>query len=143
MVAFAIPIAVMGFRGTAQDPPDRFALTPGLVEALNSEVPMRSTVFSYPETALRIGASAPLYVNALPPARSANTEANIPYDRRDEAHSFFENEDLTYLDKARLLSDHGASWLVLDKTRPIPDYVEYLPAAVYQDDRYALIPLRR
>ncbi len=143
MVAFAIPIAVMGFRGTAQDPPDRFALTPGLVEALNSEVPMRSTVFSYPETALRIGASAPLYVNALPPARSANTEANIPYDRRDEAHSFFENEDLTYLDKARLLSDHGASWLVLDKTRPIPGYVEYLPAAVYEDERYALIPLRR
>ena len=104
---------------------------------------MRSTVFSYPETALRIAASAPLYVNALPPARSANTEANIPYDRRDEAHAFFENEDLTYLDKARLLSDHLASWLVLDKTRRIPGYVEYLPAAVYEDERYALIPLRR
>ena len=142
-VAFAIPIAVVGFRGASQDRPDRNALTPGLVEALNTQVPMRSTVFSHPDIAYRIAASAPLYVNAVPPVHAADTEQNVPYDRASEARAFFEGEGLTYLDSARLLSDHFASWLVLDKTRPVPDYVEYLPPPVYEDERFALIPLRR
>ena len=104
---------------------------------------MRSTVFSHPDIAYRIAAFAPLYVNAVPPVHAADTEQNVPYDRASEARAFFEGEGLTYLDSARLLSDHFASWLVLDKTRPVPDYVEYLPPPVYEDERFALIPLRR
>ncbi len=140
---FAIPVAVTGFRDLRRDPPDPYALTPGLVQALNTLVPMRATVFSQLETEYRIGAYAPLYVAAAPPAHVANTEANRPYERRADVIRFFNQDDLSYLQRAALLSKYGATWLVLDKTRPIPDYVRYLPKPVYQDHRYQLIPLRR
>ncbi len=143
MALFAIPVAVVGFRDVTRDAPDPYALTPGLVEALNTVVPMRSTVFSQLETEYRIGAYAPVYVAAAPPAHVANTEANSPYDRRADVMEFFNRDDLSYLEKARLLSKYGASWLVLDKTRSIPDYVRFLPPPVYEDERYELISLRR
>ena len=57
--------------------------------------------------------------------------------------AFFDDEELTYLDKAQLLWRHGATWLLLDKTRSVPDYVRLLPPPVYEDERYALVPLRR
>lgn len=140
---FAIPVAAFGFSDLSRDRPDPYALTPGLIHALNTEVPMRATVLSWPETDYRIGAYAPVYIVSAPPEHVANTDSNRPYDRRADVRRFFYGTGLSYLESAGLLTKYGATWLVLDKTRPIPDYVRFLPPPVYEDDRYELIPLRR
>jgi hypothetical protein len=142
-VAFAIPVAVSGFLHIERDSPDRRALTPGLVRALNTEVPLRATVFSDLETSYRIAAYAPVYIAAGPPAHVANTAANRPYERRRDVIRFFSNDDLSYLDKAMILQVYGAGWLVVDKTRKVPDYVRFLPPPTYEDAHYALYRLRR
>ncbi len=139
----AVPVAVAGFRDVKQDPPDRYALTPGLVEALRTDVPLRATVFSDLETSYRIGAYAPVYVAANPPAHVADTGENEPYERRRDVIRFFYRDDVSYIDKARILSSRGATWLVVDKTRKVPEYVKFLPEPVYEDGRYVLYPLRR
>lgn len=143
-IVFAIPIAVAGFRDVQQDPPDRYALTPGLVHALNTDVPLRATVFSDLETSYRIGAFAPVYIAAAPPAHVANTSANEPYTRRRDVIRFFSRDKLSYVEKLRLLSlTYGAGWLVVDKTRRIPDVVRFLPPPVYEDDHFVLYRLAR
>jgi hypothetical protein len=141
--AFAVPVAVAGLGDVSRDAPDRRALTPGLVEALRAEVPLRATVFADLETSYRIGAYAPVYVAANPPAHVADSGENEPYERRRDVIRFFYDDDVSYVDKARILSHRGATWLVVDKTRKTPAYLKFLPAPVYEDDRYALYPLRR
>jgi hypothetical protein len=143
IVVFALPVAIAGLRDVSRDPPDRRALTPGLVEALRTEVPLRSTVFADLETSYRIGAHTPLYVAANPPAHVADSGENEPYERRRDVVRFFYDDDVSYLDKARILAHRGASWLVVDKTRKTPAYLQFLPAPIYEDERYALYPLRR
>jgi len=140
---FALPIAVGGLRDVHQDAPDRYALTPGLVEALRTEVPLRSTVFADLETSYRIAAYTPLYVAAAPPAHVADSGNNHPYERRADVIRFFYRDDVSYLEKAQILSFYGASWLVVDKTRKVPDYLKFLPPPVYEDDHFALYRLSR
>lgn len=141
--AFAVPLAVWGFADLERDPPDRRALTPGLVEALRTEVPLRATVFADLETSYRIGAVAPLYVAANPPAHVADSPDNEPYERRRDVIRFFYDDDVSYVDKARILANRGATWLVVDKSRKVPSYLRFLPPPVYEDERFALYPLRR
>jgi hypothetical protein len=140
---FALPIAVGGFIDLNQEPPDRRALTPGLVDALRTTVPLRATVFADLETSYRIAAEAPVSIAAAPPAHVADSGTNEPYKRRTDVIRFFYRDGVSYYEKAQILSKYGATWLVVDKTRKIPAYVDFLPAAVYEDDRYALYPLRR
>jgi Family of unknown function (DUF6541) len=140
---FVLPIAVVGLSDLKRDDADRYALTPGLVEALRTEVPLRATVFADLETSYRIAANAPVYVAAAPPAHVASTPENRPYERRADVIRFFYRDDVSYLEKAQILSLYGASWLVVDKSRKVPRYVEFLPRPVYEDDRYALYYLRR
>jgi hypothetical protein len=142
-VAFAVPIAVGGFSDLHREPPDGRALTPGLVDALRTDVVPRAIVFADLETSYRIAAAAPVYIAAAPPAHVADSGTNEPYERRKDVIRFFYQDDVSYLDKAQILRDRGATWLVVDKTRKVPAYVSFLPAAVYEDDRYALYPLRR
>ena len=142
-LAFVIPVAVSGFRDVTQDRPDPHALTPGLITALNTDVPLRATVFGDLETSYRVAAYAPVYIAAAPPAHVANTAANRPYDRRRDVIRFFSKPGVSYLEQAQILSYYGATWLVIDKTRKVPDYVQYLPKPVYEDSRYALYPLKR
>lgn len=138
-----LPIAVAGLRNVHQDAPDRYALTPGLVEALRSEVPLRSTVFADLETSYRIAAYTPLYIAAGPPAHVADSGNNRPYERRRDVIRFFYRDDVSYLEKAQILSFYGASWLVVDKTRKMPDYLKFLPSPVYEDEHFALYRLSR
>ena len=103
-------------------------LTPGLVEALR-ELPPGSVVFSDLETSYRIGAVAPLYVAAGPPAHVADTKQNRPYRRREDVQRFFETGDVA------IPREYGAGWVVVDRDRfrIRPD----LPL-VYENGRYVL-----
>jgi len=38
---------------------------------------------------------------------------------------------------------YGAGWLVVDKTRRVPDVVRFLPPPVYEDDHFVLYRLTR
>jgi hypothetical protein len=130
LVLFCIPVAVHGLRHwSPASPSDRYALTPGLLHALRSDVPKRAVVFSDLETSYRIEAFAPVYVAAAPPAHVADTKANAPYRRRLSVNRFFGTGNVAILDR------YQADWLVVDKTRfsvksPWP--------LVYRDSRYSL-----
>jgi hypothetical protein len=56
---------------------------------------------------------------------------------------FFYRDNVSYLEKAQILSFYGASWLIVDKTRKVPDYVKFLSAPVYEDEHFALYKLSR
>ncbi len=142
ILAFAIPVAAVGFPDVKQDKPDPGALTPGLIEALRTKVPVRAVVFADPEVSNRVAAAAPLYIVTAPPAYVARTERNRAFDRRADAIGVFWRDGLSYLDKASLISKSGATWLLVDKTKRVPAYAELLPRKVYEDDRYALYHLR-
>jgi hypothetical protein len=131
VVAFCVPVAVHGFRewspAVATDPR---ALTPGLVNALRTDVPKRAIVFSDLETSYRISAFAPVYVAAAPPAHVADTKANRPYSRRLAVNRFFARGDLA------IPRRFGADWLVVDVNR-----FDVRPDGwplVYEDGHYAL-----
>jgi hypothetical protein len=133
VTAFAVPVAVHGFaHWTANTPPDHYALTPGLVRYLNAHVRERSVVFSNLETSYRIAAFAPVYLAASPPAHVADTHANRPYARRRDVIMFLRTGDLT------IPRRYGASWLVVDRSRP---HAKVGARAVYRDRRYAVYRL--
>jgi hypothetical protein len=130
VVLFCLPVAVHGFRhwspAAEKDP---YALTPGLLQALRTQVPERRIVFSDLETSYRIAAYAPVYVAAAPPAHVADTAANRPYSRRISVIRFFSTGDLA------IPVRYHARWLVVDKRR---FHIRPSWALVYSDERYAL-----
>jgi hypothetical protein len=130
VILFCIPVGVHGFRKwTPASPQDQYALTPGLLQALRTEVPKRAIVFSDLETSYRIAAHAPVYVAAAPPAHVADTAANRPYSRRLSVNRFFGTGNLGILDR------YHAEWLVVDHRR-----FELNPSwpLIYSDERYSL-----
>jgi hypothetical protein len=130
VVLFCIPVAVHGFRHwSSATQTDAYALTPGLLEALRTDVPERAIIFSDLETSYRIAAYAPVYVAAAPPAHVADTAANRPYSRRLSVNRYFGTGDVAILNR------YHAKWLVVDKQRfhARSDW----PLA-YRDQRYAL-----
>jgi hypothetical protein len=127
--AFALPVAVAGFDYLQRDPPDRFALTPGLVDALRTRVPPGGTVFSDLATSYRIAAYAPVHVAAAPPAHVADTTANHPYERVKDVTEFLRTRNL------RIVRRYGAGWVVVARRRF--NLTLRLPRA-YQDDRFVL-----
>jgi hypothetical protein len=130
VVLFCIPVAVHGFRQwSPAAATDRYAPTPGLLHELRTKVPERAIVFSDLETSYRIGAYAPVYVAAAPPAHVADTASNHPYRRRLAVIRFFRTGDVAILDRFQ------ADWLVVDKRR---FHVRPPWSLVYEDGRYAL-----
>jgi hypothetical protein len=130
VLLFCAPVVVHGFRDwspAAEE--DTRALTPGLLDALRTDVPERAIVFSDLETSYRIAAFAPVYVAAAPPAHVADTAANRPYSRRISVIRFFGTGDLTILDR------YHADWLVVDDQR-----FQIRPqwTLAYGDARYSL-----
>jgi hypothetical protein len=130
VVLFCIPVAAHGFREwSAAASEDPYAPTPGLLHALQRDVPKRAVVFSDLETSYRISAYLPVYVASAPPAHVADTAANRPYSRRISTIRFFRTGDVAILDR------YHADWLVVDKRR----FNVSVPwRLVYQDRRYAL-----
>jgi hypothetical protein len=131
-VLFIAPIAVHGVREWRSPAGPRLPLTPGLVHALQDKVPEGAIVFSDLETSYRIGAMAPVYVAAGPPAHVADTEDNRPYARRRDVLRFFRTGRLG------IPRRYGARWLVIDRKRSV--LRPALPV-VYSDARYLLYQL--
>jgi hypothetical protein len=130
VILFCIPVGIHGFRQwTSAFPHDRYALTPGLLQRLRTEVPKRAVVFSDLETSYRIAAYAPVYVAAAPPAHVADTAANRPYSRRLSVNRFFGTANVAILER------YHADWLVVDHRRFVinPSWT-----LVYSDERYSL-----
>jgi hypothetical protein len=130
---FVIPVAVSGFSNWDAQPATR-GLTPGLVRALNRQVPKGAVVFSDDSTAYRIAAAVPVYINAAPPGHVADTKPNRPFARRDDADRFLATGNLAIPRRA------GAHFVVLDLSRRAPRLD--LPT-LYRDSRYALYRLAR
>ena len=129
---FILPVAYDGLRDWDAPKGPRVPLTPGLVEAIQDQVPEGAIVFSDLETSYRIAAMAPVYVAAGPPAHVADTEDNRPYARRRDVLRFFRTGRL------EIPRSYGADWLVIDRQRTL-----LRPALrlVHADDRYLLYQL--
>ena len=127
-----LPVAVHGFTHWNERSPTGKELTPGLVRALRVDVPQRAVVFSDDQTSYWIAAFAPVYVASSLPGHVADTKANHPYRRRDDARAFFRTGDLS------IPRRYGARWLVVDRARSTLKL--HLPQ-VYMDDRYVLYRL--
>jgi hypothetical protein len=129
-LVFVAPVALNATtKWTPSESRRPSALTPGLVEALRERVPEGAVVFSDLETSYRIAAAAPVYVAANPPAHVADTEDNLPYERRDDVKRFLRTGDLA------IPEQYGYDYLVVDRLRfqlelPLP--------VVYRDERYTL-----
>jgi hypothetical protein len=133
-LALVAPVALAGFAYLKQDDPDRFRLTPGLVQALRTKVPARDVVFSDLETSYRIEAYAPVYVSAAPPAHVADTKDNYPKKRRDAVIKFLNSGSVS------IPRRFHADWIVVANRRF--DLKLDLPKA-YQDSRFTLYRLKR
>jgi hypothetical protein len=127
---FVLPVAVHGIANWDQRAESKaHRLTPGLVRALRASVPERGIVFSDVQTSYRIGAMAPVYVAAAPPAHVADTEKNRPYERREDVNAFLVSGDLA------IPRRYGARYVVIDRSR-----FETKPRGreLYRDRRFVL-----
>src|SRR5262249_62409110 len=105
-------------------------LTPGLVSALRTVVPVGATVYSDPETSYRIAAYASVYICVAPPGHVGDTKQNRPRQRVVEFRRFAATGDLD-IPKAC-----GARWLVVDRSRFGRPAKASPP--IYRDARYEL-----
>jgi hypothetical protein len=139
VLALVLPVAVDGLRDLDRaDADDPYALTPGLVAALD-RLPGGGVVLAPVDTSYRIAAYAPVFVVATPAAHAADTKQNRPYRRQRDVLRFFARGVLDDAERKQLTERYGAGWLVVDKTKPYPrDLVRSLPH-VYEDGRYLLV----
>jgi len=131
---FVLPVALHGFTHWRERPTIGVRLPPALVRALREHVPNGAVVFSDPVTSYRIAAALPVYVANAPPGHVADTKANRPYARRDDAKRYFKTGD------PRILRRYGASWLVIDHRRNKTVLRDV--RRVWHGDRYDLYRLR-
>jgi hypothetical protein len=105
---FVLPVAIHGFaHWETTSAPDPYALTPGVVHFLSSDVPTGAIVYADLETSYRIAAYVPVYVANAPPTHVADTTANHPKKRRRDLNRFLRTHDLA------IPRSYGAGWLVL------------------------------
>jgi len=105
---FVLPVAVHGFaHWNTQTTRDPFALSPGLVHYLRTDVPKGSIVFADLETSYRISGYVPVYVSVGPQAHVANTRANRPKKRTADLREFLRTANLA------IPRRYHAGWLVL------------------------------
>jgi Family of unknown function (DUF6541) len=136
--ALVIPVAVGGMsRLERWDDPDPYALTPGLVSALDKDVRPLSVVLAPSVTSYRLAGDAAVRIVVAPPGHVAfNTEQDYRA-RSCAAREFFLDPSFSAAARAEILRRYRPSWVVVDKTRGQPALPPEL-ALVYEDDRYAL-----
>jgi hypothetical protein len=136
---FVLPSAVAGLRhARLPDPPDRYALTPGLVRELRT-LDRRAIVFAGLETSYRIAAYVPVRIVAAPPAHVARTKLNEPYNRRRDVIRFFYRPTTTDAQLKEILDDRYVGWVVVDKRRAYPKrFLDEHLDEVFEDRRYIL-----
>jgi hypothetical protein len=131
-LALVAPVGLAGFAYLQQDDVDRFRLSPGLVNALRTQVPAGDVVFSDLETSYRIQGYAPVYVSAAPPAHVADTKDNYPQKRREAVVKFLNSGSIS------IPRRFHADWIVVANRRF--DLKLDLPKA-YEDPRFTLYRL--
>jgi hypothetical protein len=137
--AFVLPIGIAGLGDLHRaDAPDPYALSPGLVRALD-EIPHEDVVFAPIQTAYRVTAAAPVFVAATLPFHVADTGENRPYRRQRDAIRFFESRDLSDAERRALLDRYGAEWVLVDKKEPYPRSLVSTLEPAYEDGRYLLL----
>jgi hypothetical protein len=137
-LAFLIPLAAAASTHVRRDEtPDPFALTPGLVDALDQSVRRNEVVLSNVETSYRISADAPVYVAASLPGHVARTRANRPYERQWDAVRFFFRTDVTDAERWAILRRYDVAWIVVDRHQRSTRFVQRF-RRTYADTRYRL-----
>jgi len=137
-LAFLIPLAAAASTHVRrEETPDPFALTPGLIRALNHNVRHNDVVLSNVETSYRISAAASVYVAASLPGHVARTGANRPYERQWDAVRFFFRPNVTDAQRRAILQRYDADWIVVDRQQRSTSFVHVFPR-VYADTRYRL-----
>lgn len=131
--AFVVPVAIFGFAHWSTAPFGASPLTRG-VERVLGRLPDGSIVFSDDSTSYWVAATAPLYVASAPPGHVADTKANRPYERRDDADRFGRTGDLS------IPRRYHADYVLVsrDRWRRLPSLKLHL---AYADGRYVLYRL--
>jgi hypothetical protein len=132
---FVVPVAVHGYSHWTRPASARLGLPQKLVAAVREHVPKGDIVFSDPVTAYELGAFAPVYVNAAPTFHVADTRANHPRKRVEDAQEFFFRGGRLSVPRS-----YGAQWLLVDRTRVL--YKRFALPRVYAGSRYVLYRLR-
>ncbi len=129
---FTIPVAVAGFlHWTPLATSDPNGVSAGIRQTL-ARPPLRgSIVFSDPGTSYDVAAYAPVYVADAPPPHVADTPANDPYRRRDDAARFLRTGALA------IPRRYGACTILLRRParRKLPLHV------LYRDKSFVLYAL--
>jgi hypothetical protein len=130
---FLAPVVAVGLADWNPTPPPPLSrLSSGLVEAVRTQVPEGSVVYSDQDTSYRVAAYAPVYIAVAPPGHVASTEKNRPFERAEDAREFLRTGDLD------IPEGYGADFLVVDRARGPRSYD--LPE-LYRDSRYVLYRL--
>jgi hypothetical protein len=132
---FLVPVAVHGYLHWTRPASARLGLPQKLVAVVREHVPKGDVVFSDPVTAYELGAFAPVYVNAAPQFHVANTRANHPKKRVDDALRFFHDGGPLSIPRR-----YGAHWLLVDRTRVL--HKRFALPRVYSGSRYVLYRLK-
>jgi hypothetical protein len=129
---FVLPVAIYGFAHWETKPkPDPYALTPGVVHFLRTDVPKGAIVYADLETSYRISAYAPVYVANAPPTHVADTKANRPKRRRRDLNRFLRTHNIG------IPRGYGAGWLVLTRGETVGTGARL----VYRDPRFRVYRL--
>ena len=99
---------------------------------MRAEGPARAIVFSDQDTSYRLAALAPVYVAVAPPGHVADTEANRPHERADDARRFLRTGDLS------IPESYGAGYLVVHRDRTDRSFDLQ---RLYRDERFSLYRL--
>jgi hypothetical protein len=130
---FLLPVIAFGLaRWDPVSAPPGITLTPGLIEAVRTNVPEGAVVYSDQDTSYRLAAYAPVYIAVAPPGNVADTDANQPRVRARDARRFMRTGNLA------IPASYRAEYLVVDTARRRQPFA--LPE-LYRDDRYVVYRL--
>jgi hypothetical protein len=133
VAAFALPVAVHGFRHWTRVGSGSGALTRGLIKAVRADTKPKDVLFADPETGYLLAAYAPIYLANAPYGHVAATKKNRPKERLRDAYRFYaQGGDLS------IPRYYGARWIIVDLKRH--RLTLDLPRA-YADRRYVLYRL--
>lgn len=132
VVLFAIPVAIVGFGHWSTVSAKPGILSAGVIRLFRRPALRGSVVFSDPATSYDLAAYAPVYIVAAPPEHVANTVANDPYRRRDEAVRFLATGALA------IPRRYGACSIVLRR----PSRLRLHLPLVYRDSSFLVYALQ-
>lgn len=137
LAAVVLLVAPTAIRGLSAWTPTAAAasasLSSGIVNELRGPALRGTIVYSDPATSYAVAAYAPVYIATAPPAHVANTAANDPYRRWDDAIRFLQTGSLAIVRRYR-----ACTLLLRRPTRIRP----HLPI-LYRDRNFVLYAVER